>query len=150
MCEEVTAMNSVMKDEFQRFETFKKWPKSHIVTPSSLAQAGLYYLNRDDYVQCAFCLGTMHNWRKGDNAIEEHRRHHPHCSFIKQISIRYKCITCIHADVQVVFFPCLHIICCDSCAAKIKQCIVCQQGIKSYLKIRFDYGKERRVEQCDA
>ena len=143
-----TPLNYGMCDEFQRFETFKKWPKSHIVTPSSLAQAGLYYLNRDDYVQCAFCLATMHNWVIGDNAIEEHRRHSPHCSFIKRLSIRYNCIKCIHADVQVVFFPCLHIICCEKCATKTTHCTICGLCIKSYLKIRFDYHKERELEQC--
>ena len=100
---EVTAMNSMMSDEFQRFQTFKNWPKSHIISPSSLAQAGLYYLNRDDYVQCVFCLVTMNNWVLGDNAIEEHDRHSPNCSFIIQISNRYKCIKCIHVMYRSSF-----------------------------------------------
>ena len=147
-CEQVTAMNSIMSDEFQRFETFKKWPKSHIISPSSLAQAGLYYLNRDDYVQCAFCLVTMNNWVIGDNAIEEHHRHSQNCSFIMQLSNRYKCIKCIHADVQVVFFPCLHIISCEKCASKTTHCTICGESIKSHLRVRFQRGNVRSFEQC--
>lgn len=151
--DKLTAMNSTMSDEMRRLETFKHWPKPHIVTPAALAEAGLYYLNRDDYVQCAFCMGSIYNWVKGDNAMEEHRRLYPHCSFIKRAANRYKCINCLHADVEVVFIPCLHITCCQKCAEKMTNCFMCREGIKSSLKVRFCQDKGTvfpKVEQWDS
>lgn len=145
-------LNKTMGDEMRRLDTFKHWPKPHIVKPHALAQAGFYYLNRDDYVQCAYCLGTIYNWIDGDNAMEEHRRLNPTCSFIKRVAPRYKCVKCCVADVEVVNIPCLHINCCQKCTEKLTNCLVCKQGIKSSLKVRFSHENETftsRVDQCD-
>ena len=145
-------LNSTMGDEIRRLETFKRWPKSHIVKPQSLAQAGFYYTNRDDYVQCAYCLGSIYNWMLGDNAMEEHRRLFPNCGFVKRVGNRYKCIKCLHAEVDVVFIPCLHITCCSKCAVTMTNCLMCREGIKSNLKVRFCHDKETFpscAEQCD-
>ena len=146
-------LNPTMGDEMDRLGTFKHWPKSHIVSPLTLARAGLYYINRADYVQCAYCLGSIFNWMLGDNAMEEHRRLYPNCRFIKSVGNRYKCIKCLHADVEVVFIPCLHITCCSRCAEKMTNCQMCREGIKSNLKVRFCHDKEivpGSVEQCDS
>lgn len=145
-------LNQTMGDEMRRLETFRHWPKPHIVRPQSLAQAGFYYMNREDYVQCAFCLGSIFNWVEGDNAMEEHRRLYPNCRFIKRVGNRYKCMKCLNAEVEVVFIPCLHMNCCQLCSEKMTNCLVCNQGIKSSLKVRFCHEKETvpsNVEQCD-
>ncbi len=144
-------LNKAMGDEMSRLETFKHWPKPHIVSSMELARAGLYYLNRDDHVQCAFCLGSIYNWVHGDNAMEEHRRLNPNCRFIKRVGNRYRCIKCHHAEVEVVFIPCLHITCCSRCAEKMTNCLMCREGIKSNLKLRFCYDKKiipESLEQC--
>lgn len=147
-------LNATMREEIRRLETFRHWPKPHIVSPKALAEAGLYYLNRDDYVQCAFCLGIIHNWIDGDNAMEEHRRLYPNCCFVKRIAYRYKCVKCLQSDVDIVFIPCLHINTCHKCSDKMSNCIVCNQGIKSTLKVRFSHEKETilssTLEQCDS
>ena len=150
--DKLIAMNTTMADEMDRLETFKHWPKPHIVSPMALARAGLYYTNRDDYVQCAYCLGNLFNWMVGDNAMEEHRRHFPDCRFIKRVGNRYKCMKCLRAEVEVVFVPCLHITCCSRCAETMKTCPVCRDGIKSSFKVRFCHNNETfpgRIEQCD-
>ena len=141
------ALNAFMKDFHQRFNTFKHWPKTHIVTPHAMARAGLYYQNREDYVQCAFCLGSMHNWKQGDNAVEEHRGLPPHCSFFLQMETRYKCL---HTNVESVFFPCLHIICCENCAETVNFCLVCGQEVISKLKVCFHNMNHEVADQCDS
>jgi hypothetical protein len=149
----LTPLNTTMGDEMRRLETFRHWPKPHIVSPQSLAQAGFYYVNHDDRVQCAFCLGNIYNWRQGDNAMEEHRRLRPNCSFIKRVANRYKCINCLHAEVEVAFIPCLHVNSCQKCSEIMTNCVVCNEGIKSTLKLRFCHEKETfpsSVEQCDS
>lgn len=46
-----------MCDEILRLNTFQNWPISYIVTPESLAKAGLYYIQQDDNVSnIALCL----------------------------------------------------------------------------------------------
>ena len=64
-----------------RLASFRGWPKEHVVTVESLANAGFYYLGLDDKVECAFCGGNLHQWEEGDDALSEHRRFYPDCTF---------------------------------------------------------------------
>uniref|UniRef100_UPI00398EA5E0 E3 ubiquitin-protein ligase XIAP-like isoform X1 n=1 Tax=Pristiophorus japonicus TaxID=55135 RepID=UPI00398EA5E0 len=76
-----------MCSEEARLKTFTTWPSYGIVTPRELAKAGLYYLCRDDQVQCFCCGGLMKNWEPGDRAMSEHKRHFPMCSFVSGHSV---------------------------------------------------------------
>ncbi|VVC24368.1 BIR repeat,Zinc finger, RING/FYVE/PHD-type,Zinc finger, RING-type [Cinara cedri] len=71
-----------LKNESNRLATFIGWPVSFIITPKSLAAAGFYYTNHTDKVKCAFCNICVCRWEFGDNAVDEHKRHNPNCSFI--------------------------------------------------------------------
>jgi len=75
-----------LKDEAVRLSTFHDWPEraEHIVKPCDLAKAGMFYTGQADRVQCAFCRCCLRNWVQGDDPAEEHRRHFPDCSFIRQ------------------------------------------------------------------
>ena len=143
--EKLTALNPAMCEQSTRLQTFQNWPKSGVVTPLALSHAGFYYLNRDDWVECAFCLVRLHNWKQGDQPSIEHQRHSPHCSLIKDQ--RFKCIKCECVDVQVVYFPCLHMICCEKCAIDEKRCIICHMYVISSLTVRFR-NKAVVMEQC--
>lgn len=46
-----------LKDERNRYLTFKNWPVSFI-SKSSLAKSGFYYLNQNDAVKCIYCGGV--------------------------------------------------------------------------------------------
>ena len=72
-----------LKDEAVRLSTFHDWPEraKHIVEPSDLARAGMFYTGQADRVECAFCGGYLRNWVQGDDPAVEHRRHFPDCSF---------------------------------------------------------------------
>ena len=60
------------------------WPSGVPVTTEELARAGWFYVGRDDRVQCPWCGGCVFNWVPGDSALGEHRRHFPHCDFVKE------------------------------------------------------------------
>lgn len=66
-----------------RLNTFQNWPHSAAVDPASLAQAGFFYLGQADRVRCAFCGGTLKNWRHGDDPWQEHLSHFAQCLFIQ-------------------------------------------------------------------
>ncbi len=72
-----------MKSELERLETFKNWPNGEAISPSELAKAGFYYSSRGDRVQCVFCKNFLRNWKAGDDAMTEHRRHFPRCLFVQ-------------------------------------------------------------------
>nr|BDW09890.1 MAG: baculoviral IAP repeat-containing protein [Marsupenaeus japonicus pemonivirus] len=71
-----------LKLEEKRLETFIDWPVEWL-TPSELAAEGFYYLRTEDHVACAFCRGILGFFEKGDTVRGEHRRHFPHCPFIR-------------------------------------------------------------------
>ena len=67
--------NKNMRYEQARLESFSHWPKSDQIRPVDLAKAGLYFIGPGDRVQCAFCKGKLEGWIRGDNPLEEHRKH---------------------------------------------------------------------------
>ena len=142
--------NKTMRFMKDRLDTFMNWSASHIVTPQELAKAGFYNTHRDDRVQCAFCLGVLHNWKKGDTAMGEHRRHFPGCVLVKAIDHieDAKCKVCMKARVKVVFFPCLHLVCCEHCSYLMTSCAVCQADIQSRLKVFLVSTCPNRIEQA--
>jgi len=74
----------LLKHESARLSTFHDWPVSHIVQPSALARAGLFYTGQGDRTGCAFCRGVLHHWQPWDDSDVEHRRHFPDCPFVRQ------------------------------------------------------------------
>ncbi|XP_057204853.1 E3 ubiquitin-protein ligase XIAP isoform X2 [Triplophysa rosa] len=71
-----------MKSEEARMGTFSNWPANSPVQPSDLAEAGMYYLEREDHVQCFCCGGMLAEWQQGDNPWSEHEKYSPNCFFI--------------------------------------------------------------------
>ena len=78
-----------LKDETVRLSTFHDWPEraARIVEPRELARAGLFYTGQSDRVQCAYCRGYLRNWVEGDRPADEHRKHFPDCSFMRQMTV---------------------------------------------------------------
>ncbi|XP_056417521.1 baculoviral IAP repeat-containing protein 2 [Hyla sarda] len=73
--------------ELYRISTFSKFPGSSPVSERSLAKAGFYYIGADDKVKCFSCGLMLDNWKKGDSAIEKHKKLYPSCSFIQNVSL---------------------------------------------------------------
>uniref|UniRef100_A0A3B3HG46 E3 ubiquitin-protein ligase XIAP n=1 Tax=Oryzias latipes TaxID=8090 RepID=A0A3B3HG46_ORYLA len=74
--------NRNMKSEEARLETFSSWPRSAPVRPRDLAQAGLFYLGKEDKVECFSCGGKLSGWKPGDTPWNEHEKHFSHCFYI--------------------------------------------------------------------
>ncbi|XP_024139825.1 E3 ubiquitin-protein ligase XIAP isoform X1 [Oryzias melastigma] len=74
--------NQNMKSEEARLKTFSSWPSSAPVRPRDLAQAGFFYLGKDDRVQCFCCGGKLSGWEPGDSPWREHETHYSHCFYV--------------------------------------------------------------------
>lgn len=73
-----------LKHEEFRLKTFAMdppWPKEFIDV-KQLAKAGFYYTFQEDYVQCAFCMGAVCRWERGDDPFYEHSINFRTCPFI--------------------------------------------------------------------
>lgn len=76
-----------MKDEDKRLETYNgRWPHGLSVLSEKLAKAGFYYCGPGDRVMCAFCKGSLEEWKPTDDPINEHKKYFSTCSFINKIS----------------------------------------------------------------
>ena len=64
-----------MRYEEARQRSFAHWPKSDMIPPADLARAGMYFIGPGDRVQCAFCKGKLEGWMRGDNPLDEHKKH---------------------------------------------------------------------------
>ena len=48
-----------------------------------------------------------------------------------------KCVTCLTFDKTILFLPCKHIFCCETCSVKLNNCPICRTEITE--KIKFFY-----------
>jgi len=60
--------------------------KLQFITPEAMAEAGLYYLGKQDRVRCMFCSKEFDYWQRGDDPLVEHKRKSPQCPFFSQSS----------------------------------------------------------------
>jgi hypothetical protein len=44
------------------------------------------------------------------------------------------CKICMDAEVNTLFLPCGHLVCCDKCAPKISECPICRVGIRGSIR----------------
>jgi E3 ubiquitin-protein ligase XIAP/baculoviral IAP repeat-containing protein 7/8 len=51
-----------------------------------LAKAGFFYFNKEEEVQCAFCLGIVKEWQSTDDPFLVHQSKFPLCPFISGLS----------------------------------------------------------------
>jgi hypothetical protein len=65
-------------------KTFKNW-SSLAIEGAKMARYGFVHTPddpnnpNDDTVTCIFCALQMHDWRKGDHPLGEHRRSNANC-----------------------------------------------------------------------
>ena len=83
----------LLRDGKERLRSFQVGNWSYDVDPVEMAEAGFYYLQNQDRVQCIYCEIVLDGWHAEDDPLLEHARHSPRCSFIvgndvKNIPIR--------------------------------------------------------------
>ncbi|XP_053404765.1 uncharacterized protein LOC123553796 isoform X2 [Mercenaria mercenaria] len=52
----------------------------------------------------------------------------------QQLKDQRLCKICMELDIEITFTPCGHFISCEPCGKPLKQCPICRQSVKSYLK----------------
>ncbi|CAJ1368075.1 unnamed protein product [Effrenium voratum] len=45
--------------------------------------------------------------------------------------LRVTCIVCADADIQCIFQPCHHVVCCQECAGQCRMCPVCRSSVQT-------------------
>ncbi|XP_062983181.1 inhibitor of apoptosis protein-like isoform X1 [Elgaria multicarinata webbii] len=93
-----TVSNLSMQTHVARVGSFKNWPSIVPVQPQQLADAGFYYVGRNDDVKCFCCDGGLRCWESGDDPWVEHAKWFPRCEylirikgqeFIREVQARY-------------------------------------------------------------
>ncbi|XP_060627040.2 baculoviral IAP repeat-containing protein 2 isoform X3 [Anolis sagrei] len=77
-----TVSNLSMQTYRARVVTFENWPMTVPVLPQRLADAGFYYVGRNDDVKCFCCDGGLRCWESGDDPWEEHAKWFPRCEYL--------------------------------------------------------------------
>lgn len=65
-----------------RIQSFENWPSESPILPKNLAEAGFFYTNERDKVQCFFCGLYAECWEPNDDVYVEHCRLNPKCSYM--------------------------------------------------------------------
>ncbi|KAK6166640.1 hypothetical protein SNE40_023286 [Patella caerulea] len=69
-----------------RVATFANWPRrSPVPSKELIAEAGFYFLDREDAVKCFFCGGVLKSWRDEDIPWNEHAKWFPKCAYLLRI-----------------------------------------------------------------
>nr|CAB3225622.1 ZF(RING)-14 zinc finger protein [Phallusia mammillata] len=66
-----------------RLATFVNWLYTR-ATPRMIAEAGFFSLGVRDRVKCFYCNGGLQNWRRNDDAWEQHAKWYPTCEYVLQ------------------------------------------------------------------
>ncbi|EMP37968.1 Putative inhibitor of apoptosis [Chelonia mydas] len=80
--------NQSMQTHMARVKTFINWPTRIPVRPEQLANAGFYYVGRNDDVKCFCCDGGLRCWESGDDPWIEHAKWFPRCEYLLRIKGR--------------------------------------------------------------
>lgn len=84
-----------------RLDSYKKrWPQSLKYLTEPLTEAGFYYTQKGDAVQCFCCGISLKNWNDGDQPWEQHALLSPKCDFLNMAK-GYKYVNFIR-EKQVV------------------------------------------------
>ncbi|XP_065586096.1 baculoviral IAP repeat-containing protein 2 [Cyrtonyx montezumae] len=77
--------NVTMQTHEARVKTFINWPTRIPVQPEQLADAGFYYVGRNDDVKCFCCDGGLRCWESGDDPWIEHAKWFPRCEYLLRV-----------------------------------------------------------------
>ncbi|XP_064478350.1 baculoviral IAP repeat-containing protein 2-like [Ornithodoros turicata] len=88
------ALSTPKHPRFERFDvryaTFDGFPgpRTELLSRERLADAGLFYTNKNDETVCFYCGGTLSHWESFDDPYKEHARWHPSCDYIHTVMQR--------------------------------------------------------------
>ena len=71
------------------------------------------------------CICAEDNESDYSAELEENRR----------LRVARTCKVCMDRDVNTVFLPCGHLVCCDTCSPELRNCAVCRALIRGTVKV---------------
>lgn len=138
----------------ERIKTYRKW--SGRCKIDTLCEAGFFYTGKDDETVCFYCGLGLRNWLESDDPWIEHAKWFSKCEFLiitkgkkftdeindkkKSVKEEYEtiktnCKICYSNALEVVFLPCSHLMVCERCALRMKNCGVCRKPIQATIKV---------------
>lgn len=145
-----------------RLKTLEVLPKSMNQSHIDLALSGFRYDGKSDEVICFNCGGGLSDWEKTDDPFYEHKRWFPSCHrvlfneefkkgyetfLIKEVNEKeieqsdeiiktLTCKICLEHQIDIIFEPCSHIVCCSKCFININNvCPFCKCDIITIKKV---------------
>lgn len=70
--------------ESERLKSFAGWPEYMKQKPKELAEAGFFYMGKDDQVKCFSCGGCLKDWEDIDEPWEQHTLYYAKCPYLKK------------------------------------------------------------------
>lgn len=135
-------VKSLFNNIEERIKSFERWPK-HDINYVRLAEAGFFYLDIKDMVQCFECGIKLEDWCKSDgDPFFIHKKINPKCPYeftsYSSENNDMTCTICSYKNKNTCFIPCGHCVCCLDCAVKItEKCPICNSEIKEKYRIFF-------------
>lgn len=79
------------KTKLTRENSFKSAPHHLQVKTKSFVDAGFYYTNHEDLVQCYKCKITINDWYSKNSPFSAHRRFSPKCELVQNFDSTPRC-----------------------------------------------------------
>jgi hypothetical protein len=126
-----------------RLKTFTNWPKEEVVSAASLAEAGFFYLGKQDAVTCFHCGESLGNWCKDDIPTDEHRKWFPDCPLNEAKTPAaadttpelLMCKVCLTNVATIAVLPCGHFAACSTCTTLFTKCPICRHSILGTVRV---------------
>lgn len=136
----------------EREKSFLNWSELY-PCPKEMSQACFFSLGESYRVRCFYCYGGLGSWEPGDILLIK-GKHFVEDVLKKQITNEnYQsnsasltteteeskntslCKICLVNELEIVFLPCSHLVCCTICAASVEECCICREKIDFMLKV---------------
>lgn len=141
-----------------RLASYKNSPEQLKVKSQQFSDSGFFYTGVGDQTICFCCGGGLKDWEDQDDPWTVHAKWFHKCKFLLlakgkdfvNAAGKYdcnivvpknrtlpttECKICLSDEVQVVFYPCKHLIACASCALCCTRCSVCRESIESFSRV---------------
>ena len=68
---------------------------------------------------------------------------------MEQMNAERQCKVCLTSQTNRVFQPCGHMVCCDICSKRLRNCPICRDKIKSLVIVVFHIPRRKVINAID-